>query len=81
MIDNLETIRQLLREAFDAEEIAQLAYDRFHAVYAEFTAATSKSRMIDAIITCARKNGRIPDLLEYVQENSPYHYREYADRL
>ena len=78
---NLETIRRLLDESFDAEEISSLAYDRFHAVYAEFTAATSKSRMISAIITNANKNGRVPDLLDYVQENNPYYYREYADKL
>lgn len=81
MSNNLEVIRSLLDEAFDAEEVSMMAYDRFHAVYAEFTAATSKSRMIDAIITYARKNGRISDLLDYVQENNPYYYREYADRL
>lgn len=81
MTYNLEIIRHLLNEAFDAEEVSQLAYDRFYAVYAEFTAATSKTRMIDAVITYAKKNGRIPDLLDYVQENSPYYYREYADKL
>ena len=81
MTHNLETVRVLLDEAFDAEEVSQLAYDRFHAVYAEFTAATSKSRMINAIVTYAKNNGRIPDLLDYVQENSPYYYREYADKL
>lgn len=78
---NLEIIRRLLDESFDAEEISSLAYDRFRTVYAEFTAATSKSRMLSAIITNAKKNGRIPDLIDYVQENSPYYYREYADRL
>jgi hypothetical protein len=81
MTYNLEMIRHLIYEAFDAEEVSQMAYDRFHAVYAEFTAATSKSRMIDSIITYAKKNDRISDLLDYVQENSPYYYREYADRL
>lgn len=81
MTHNLEAIRHLLGEAFDAEEVSQLAYDRFYTVYAEFTAATSKTRMIDAVIAYARKNGRIPDLLDYVQENSPYYYREYADKL
>ncbi|MCB9422247.1 MAG: hypothetical protein H6667_20760 [Ardenticatenaceae bacterium] len=81
MTHNLEAIRQLINEAFDAEEVSQLAYDRFYAVYSEFTAATSKSRMIDAVITYAKKNGRIPDLLDYIQENSPYYYREYADKI
>ena len=81
MSNNLEVIRSLLDEAFDAEEIHTMAYDRFHAVYAEFTAASSKSRMIDAIITYAKKNGRIPDVLDYVQENSPYYYQQYADEL
>jgi hypothetical protein len=78
---NLNTICNLLDEAFDAEEVVQLAYDRFYAVYSEFTAATSKSRMINTIVTYANKNGRIPDLLDYIQENSPYYYQEYADRL
>ena len=78
---NLNTIYDLLDEAFDAEEVMQLAYDRFYAVHSGFTGATSKSRMIDAIVTYAHKNGRIPDLLDYIQENSPYYYHEYADRL
>lgn len=78
---NLETICNLLDEAFDAEEVMQLAYDRFYAVYSGFTAAASKSRMINDIVNYAHKNGRIPDLLDYIQENSPYHYREYVDRL
>lgn len=81
MTHNLETIRNLLAEAFDADEVSMLAYDRFYPVYAEFTAATSKTRMIDAVITFAKKNGRIPDLLDYIQENSPYYYQEYADKL
>lgn len=81
MAYNLEAIRHLLDEAFDAEEIAQLAYDRFYALYAEFTAATSKSRMIDAVVKYTNKNGRIPDLFDYIQENSPYYYQEYADKL
>jgi hypothetical protein len=81
MTHNLEIIRNLLGEAFDADEVSTLAYDRFYPVYAEFTAATSKTRMIDAVITYAKKNGRIPDLLDYIQENSPYYYQEYADKL
>lgn len=81
MTYNLETIRNLLAEAFDADEVSTLVYDRFYPVYAEFTAATSKTRMIDAVITFAKKNGRVPDLLDYVKENSPYYYQEYADKL
>ncbi len=81
MVYNLAAIRQLLNDAFSSGEIKTLAFDRFQEVYNDFAAGMSKSQMIEALLENAHKNGRIPDLLDYVKKENPYQYNQYAPQL
>ena len=81
MAYNLEAIRKLLNAAFSNSEIRTLAFDRFHDVYDDFASGMTTSQMIKAIVGNANRNGRIPDLLNYVKEHNPYQYRIYAPQL
>ncbi|MBK8985452.1 MAG: ATP-binding protein [Chloroflexi bacterium] len=81
MTYNLATIRQLLTDAFDSEEIKTLAFDRFHAVQDDFSTGMTKGQMIRAVVEKAEKHGRLPELLAYVQATNPYQYNRYAAQL
>ena len=81
MTYNLETVRKLLNDAFSSGEIQTLAFDRFHEVYDDFAAGMTKRQMIEAVVENAHKNGRIPDLLDYVKKENAYQYNRYASQL
>ncbi|MCI0643842.1 MAG: hypothetical protein L0346_03015 [Chloroflexi bacterium] len=78
---DLEVIRRLLGEAFDAGEVSNLAFDLFQEVYQNFTAGMTRDQMIRSIVAHADERGRIPDLLAYVARHNPYRYQQYADQL
>lgn len=81
MTYNLETLRKLLNNAFSSGEIKTLAFDRFYDVHNDFAAGMSKRQMIEAVVEYAHKNGRIPDILDYVKKENPYQYSQYASQL
>ncbi len=81
MTYNLETVRKLLNDAFSSGEIKTLAFDRFYEVHNDFAAGMAKRQMIEAVVEYAHKNGRIPDLLDYVKKANPYQYERYAPQL
>lgn len=81
MAYNLAAIRKLLNDAFSSGEIQTLAFDLFADVYDNFASGVTKSQMIQAIVLYADKNGRLPDLLAYVEKENPYQYKRYASQL
>jgi hypothetical protein len=76
-----QIIRQLLTDAFDAGEVATLAFDLFADVYGNFAPGMTKGQMILAIVEHATRYNRVPDLLNYVKEKNAYQYDRYASRL
>lgn len=78
---DLAQIRQLLAAAFSSGEINTLAFDLFYDLHGDFSAGMSKSDRIRRIVEEAERNGRIPHLLAYVQEHTPYQYNRFAPHL
>jgi hypothetical protein len=81
MTYNLATIRQLLTDAFNSEEIITLAFTRFHDVHNNFAPGMSKGKMIEMVVDHAHRHNHLPDLLAYVQNANPAQYNRYADQL
>ena len=77
----LATIRELLATAFNSGEIDTLAFDLFQSVYRDFSPGMMRSAKIQGIVQHASDNGRIPDLLFYVEKENPYQYASYAAEL
>ncbi|MCA9960450.1 MAG: hypothetical protein KC443_15520 [Anaerolineales bacterium] len=78
---NLSAIRQLLNAAFSVSELQTLAFDLFRPVYDDLPTAATKSFIIQQIITYAERNGRIPHLLQAVEERNRYQYGRFANQL
>ncbi|MEM9776672.1 MAG: AAA family ATPase, partial [Chloroflexota bacterium] len=81
MAYNLEQIRKLLNDAFSADEVKILAFDRFNFVYENYAASQSKNQLILTIIERAYKHGRVFELLEYIKEINPKTFNDYLPRL
>ena len=71
---NTATIRELLRVAFDDQELTTLCYDHFRPVYDRFTAEMSRLSKIQLLIDhCARRE-EFDRLITLVQEINPKQY-------
>ena len=71
---NFAKIRELLTAAFSSGEINTLVFDLFRPLYDDFSGGMSKGDRIEQIVMEAERNGRIPQLLNYVQEKNAYQY-------
>lgn len=78
---NLANIREMLSTAFSIGEINTLAFDLLRQLYDDFSSGMSKSDRIEQIVMEAERNGRIPQLLNYVQEKNAYQYGRFAPHL
>lgn len=78
---DLAAVRRLLSDAFNAGEISTLAFDLFPAVYQTFAPGMDREQMIQRIVQHAGQQGKVPELLNYVQKENPYQYGRYADQL
>ncbi len=78
---NFAKIRELLTAAFSSGEINTLAFDLFRPLYDDFSGGMSKGDRIEQIVMEAERNGRIPQLLNYVQEKNAYQYGRFAPHL
>ena len=75
---DLRAINNLLGDAFNSGGIDTLAFDLFQPVYRDFGPGMNRAQKIEAVVLYAEQNGRIPDLLAYVQQKNPYQYNRYA---
>jgi hypothetical protein len=78
---NTEVIRELVNDSFTAEELYQLCYDKFRAVYSKFAPGTSKAGMIQHLIEYGEMHGQLAKLLSVIQEKAPHQYAVYKDKL
>ncbi|MFC2037370.1 tetratricopeptide repeat protein [Chloroflexota bacterium] len=80
---NLATIRNLLREAFTADDLRRFCQDRptFRPILDYFGPGFNFMQMVDAVIEQCRTWALLPDLLAGIQEVNPRQYERYRDQL
>ena len=82
---NMAAVRDLLLEAFTAEDLRRLfLYTENRALrplLAEFSPGDGLAAMVDKTITFCRTRALLPDLLGEVQQARPRLYARFADRL
>jgi pimeloyl-ACP methyl ester carboxylesterase len=66
--------RRLVAEAFSDEEIGEVAFDRFPAVFAQFAAGMSRSQKIQRLVEFAARQRMLSVLQEEVRERNPGAY-------
>lgn len=69
-----QTIRQLLNESLDDEQITNLCYDYFRPVYDKFTDNMQRSRKIHLLIDYCTRHGKTDQLLELIKKENPHQY-------
>jgi hypothetical protein len=70
-------LRRLLDEAFGDEELTDLCFDHFPAVYSNFAAGMSKGQKIRMLLDYCFAQGQAPALLDAVREANPEQYARY----
>ena len=78
---NTSIIRELLNVSFTPEELRDLCYDEFSAVYRKFAPGTSREGMIHDLIEYGEMHGQLAKLLNIIQEKAPHQYALYKDKL
>ena len=78
---NRQAIRELILAALTADQINDLALDLFPTIYQDFAEGMGTNQRVRAIVDYAGKNGRFPDLLEYIQQRNPEKHNEFASKL
>ena len=75
------TIRDLLDDAFDSDDLTAFAYDYFRPAYELLDQETGKKARIQTLIEYADREHKIDKLLDRLAQTRPKEYRRYADRL
>lgn len=80
---NIAAIRNLLREAFTAQDLVRFCTDRpnFRSVPGHFAHNASLEEMIDVVIDRCQVRELFPELLSEVQEYNPRQYAKHATSL
>jgi len=82
---NIAAIRELLLEAFTAEELRRLflytANPALRPLTQEFSPRDGLAAMVDRTITFCQTRALLPDLLHEVERERPRQYARFADRL
>jgi ABC-type amino acid transport substrate-binding protein len=76
---NLEDVRKLLSDAFNADELETLAFDLFPEFAPNLT-GFDHAQKTHRITDFAHRRGRIDEILAYVKEKVPYQYKRYLIR-
>jgi hypothetical protein len=74
------TVRQLLTEAFDDEELTTLCFDHFRSVYESFSVGMSKTLKIQRLLDYCVRQRELNGLLSLVQERNPNQYNLFVAR-
>jgi hypothetical protein len=76
---DLDTIRRLLKDAFDAKDLIRFCRYRsvFRPILDKFGPEFSFEEMIDVVIKYCRTQRLFPELLEEIREVNPRQYRRY----
>lgn len=78
---NTASIRQLLHNALDDEELKALCFDYFRPVYDKFTPDTSPSNKIHILIEYCIRYDQIDKLLKHLQEINPAQYVRFISSI
>jgi hypothetical protein len=74
-------IRNLLKAAFNDEDLATLCYDHFPPVYEGFATGMTRPWKIQLLIDHCERNNELGKLLRLVEERNPNRYEEFAPRI
>ncbi|MBV9157124.1 MAG: AAA-like domain-containing protein [Acidobacteriaceae bacterium] len=75
------TIRALLDEALDYDDLTAFAYDYFRPAYELLDEGAGKKARIQTLIEYADREHELDKLLDRLAQTRPKEYRRYADRL
>jgi len=78
---NVEAIRHMLSAAFSDGELTTLCFDRFHAMYEDFSSGMPRSQKIERLMNYCFRQGLMEALLGEVQKRNPAQYRRFDGRL
>ncbi len=78
---NTKTIRNLINEAFNSDDLEIFCSDYFEKVSEEFTTGQNKGKRIEHLIDYVKRNGLFDTLLRRIKEENPYQYSRYASQL
>ena len=73
------TIRQLLTDAFDDEDLSALCYDYFRAAYKRFSSGMGLADKIQRLLEHCDRHNELDALLKLVEDRNPAQYRRYAE--
>jgi hypothetical protein len=74
-------LRELLNAAFSDQEIRDLAFDRFRAVYDQFGSDMGKDRKISELIEFCMRRCALDDLISEVKMRNIIQFQKYENRL
>ncbi|MCA9924698.1 MAG: AAA-like domain-containing protein [Anaerolineales bacterium] len=74
-------IRELLRNAFDSNELKAFCFDYFRPVYDNFSEGMSKENQIQYLLAHSSRYGKINVLLKLTQSHNEFQYNKYKDKL
>jgi hypothetical protein len=78
---NLSALRELFNAAFGDEELTALCFDRFPAVYDNFSAGMSKGQKIKRLLDICLRREQLPVLAVDIQTRNPAQFKRYEERL
>lgn len=78
---NTAAIRDLLKSAFDDQELTELCYDHFPAVHEKISDGTSRSKKIQYLIDFCKRRKQFEDLLAHVQHINPDQYHDFINQI
>lgn len=71
-----KSLRTILTEAFDDEDLTYLCYDHFSPVYEKFSVGMTKSQKVHLLIDHCKKRGEFPKLLNLLRRDNPAAFSE-----
>ncbi|MDX1615057.1 MAG: hypothetical protein R3300_12165, partial [Candidatus Promineifilaceae bacterium] len=74
-------IRELLNDAFTAEEVMAFCYDHFRDAYDQLVPGMGKLVKVHYLIEHCDRHGRLAELLQLVAQYNPHQYQRYEQRL
>lgn len=78
---NRKALRELLVKSFDYEELKDLCFDHYPAVYEKLSNGFGKNVVARILIDHCERHGLINDLVSQVKAQNPFQYSAYEDRL
>jgi hypothetical protein len=78
---NLAVLRTLIAEALSSEELTELCFDHYPAVYEDFAAGMTNSQKITMLLEHCKRNGKLEELAAHVKRENIYQYQRFESQL